>query len=186
MKPPPAPESLRRIASVLEEFSAPSVAYSLEPETAAGVGDSKLGGGPDLPKDFKLPSAQAPIDFLLQINLAEASPFDQTASLPKSGLLSFFYDLKEQPWGFDPTQLNGFRVHYIPAGAPLLRTPVPRPEFVLNECRISFRTGTTLPHIGSRVYEQFERVANLNDAEAEAYFAYSDEVERFGRKKGGN
>ena len=114
MKLPAVPESLRRIASVLEEFSAPSVAFSLEPKSEIQVGQSKLGGAPDLPKEFELKSGPATIDFLLQINLAEASPFDQTESLPKSGLLSFFYDLKEQPWGYDPKQLNGFRIALPP------------------------------------------------------------------------
>lgn len=186
MKLPAVPESLCRMASVLEEFSAPSVAFSLEPERAVGVGDSKLGGTPELPADFKLPSDHPPVDFLLQINLAEASPLDQIPSLPSSGLLSFFYDLKEQPWGYDPKRLDGFRVHYTPADVPLVRTPMPRPDFVLEEHRITCTTGLTLPHIGSRAYEQFDKLADLNDGEAEAYFAFSDEVERLGRQAGGN
>ena len=186
MKLPPVPEALHRIASVLEEYSVPSVAFSLEPERSAGVGGSKLGGAPDLPKDFKLSSSDAPLDFLLQINLAEAYPFDQTATLPKSGLLSFFYDLKEQPWGYDPKKLGGFRVQYTPAGVPIVATAISRPNFALGEHRITFRTGLTLPHIGSRVYEQFDKVGDLDDGEAEAYFAFSDEVERLGRQTGGN
>src|SRR5262245_11586982 len=161
MKLPPIPESLSRISPLLEEFSAPSIAFSLESGNAGGVGDSKLGGAPDLPRDFQVPAGDAPIDFLLQINLDEVSAVHHTGSLPKTGLLAFFYDLKEQPWGFDPKHLNGFRVYYTPASVPLLRTPLPRPEFVLNECRISFRAGLTLPNIGSRVYEQFDKLANL-------------------------
>lgn len=186
MKLPPVPESLRRIASLLEEFSAPSVTFSLKTESVAGEGGSKLGGAPDLPKDFGLPSSHAEIDFLLQINLAEASPLDHSGSLPKSGLLSFFYDLKEQPWGYDPKRLNGFLVHYTPADVPLVRTPMPRTDFVLEECRIALRTGLTLPHIGSRSYEQFEELASLNDGEAEEYFAFTRKVESFGTQTYGN
>ncbi len=186
MKLPPVPKSLGRIASLLEEFAAPSIAFSLEPGKAVGVGGSKLGGAPDLPVAFRLPPDRAPIDFLLQINLAEASPLDQTAALLPSGLLSFFYDLNEQPWGFDPKRLNGFCVHHTPAGVPLVRTPMPRPDHVLGECRIDLRAGLTLPHIGSRVYGHFDQLANLNDSEAEAYFAYSEEVERLGGPKRGN
>jgi len=186
MKLPLVPESLRRIVSVLEEFSAPSVAFSLEPERAAGVGDSKFGGAPDLPKDFEIQSGPAPIDFLLQINLAEVFRLDQTESLPKAGLLSFFYDLKEQPWGYDPKHLNGFRVHYTPADVPLVRTPMTRPELVVEERRITFREGLTLPHIGSRAYAHFDKLADLNDEEAEAYFAFCREVECFGAQTGGN
>ena len=186
MKLPPVPESLRRIASLLEEFSAPSVAFSLKSESAAQVGDSKLGGSPDLPKDFNLLSSHAPIDFLLQINLAEASPLDQTGSLPKSGLLSFFYDLKEQPWGYDPKRLDGFLVHYAPADVPLVRTPMSRPDFVLEERRIALRPGLTLPHMGSRAHEQFDKLAGLHDGEADAYFNFTGEVERLDSQRDGN
>lgn len=186
MNLPPVPETLRRIASVLQEFSAPSIAFALEPESATGVGESKFGGAPDLPKDFEVQSGPGPVDFLLQIDLAEVSALDQTELLPKSGLLSFFYDLKEQPWGFDPKCLNGFRVHHIPAGVPLMRTPMRRPECVLGERRITFQKGLTLPHIGSMAYAQFDEIADLNDGEAEAYFAFSHELECFGRQTDGN
>jgi uncharacterized protein YwqG len=111
MKLPTPPESLRRVAKLLEEFSAPSIAFSLHQGNGA-VGASKLGGVPDLPRNFQIPAGSTAFDFLLQVNLSEASPLDQTPSLPKSGLLSFFYDLKEQPWGFDPKHLSGFHVHF--------------------------------------------------------------------------
>jgi len=186
MRLPPVPESLRRIAPMLEEFSAPSVAFALEPERAVGIGDSKFGGAPDLPKDFEIQSGPASIDFLLQIDLAKVSQLDKTESLPKMGLLSFFYDLKEQPWGYDPKCLSGFRVFYIPAGVPVVRTAVSRPECALGERRITFRDGLTLPHIGSRAYEQFDKFADLNDGEAEAYFAFAREVECSGGQTDGN
>lgn len=185
MKLPPPPESLRRIECLLEEYSAPSVAFSLNPGKA-GVGGSKLGGAPDLPGDFRFPPGSGPLDFLLQINLAEASALDQTESLPKSGLLSFFYDLKEQHWGFDPKHLNGFLVCFTPSDVPLVPTAMARPKFVLDERRTSLRAGLTLPHQGSRVFDQFDKLANLNDEESDAYFAYSDEVERLGLPKSGN
>lgn len=53
MKLPRVPESLRRIASVLEEFSAPSDALTLDVEGAAGIGHSKLGGA----RDHRIPQS---------------------------------------------------------------------------------------------------------------------------------
>jgi uncharacterized protein YwqG len=187
MKLPHIPDSLQHISSLLGEFSAPSVAFSLERGQETAVGESKLGGMPDLPQDFRWPTTDGQaIDFLLQINLAQASALDQTRSLPKSGWLSFFYDLKEQPWGFDPKQLQGFRVCYTPRGVPLRSTPMPRKESALDECRINFRPGLTLPQVGSRVHDQFEKLADLNDEEAEAYFDYVSEVEHFGQPNNPN
>lgn len=186
MNLPPVPESLRRITPLLEEFAAPSVAFSLELGKATRIGASKLGGTPDLPRDFQMPPAETPLDFLLQIDLTDVSRLDQSALLPKAGLLSFFYDLQKQPWGFDPKDLDGFRIHYTPPGVPLVTTAMARSKFVLNECRVNFRAGLTLPHQGSRIYEQFEKLANLREKEADAYFDYADAVERFGRSKGAN
>ena len=185
MKLPSVPKALSRITPILEEFSAPCIAFSIEPGKA-GVGQSKLGGTPDLPRDVQLFQGRAPLDFLLQINLGEAFSEDHSASLPKCGLLSFFYDLQEQPWGYDPRKLNGFCVHYTPGGVALGPTVMARPELKLLECRIKLRAGLTLPHLGSRIYREFEKRANLNDEESEAYFDYSKKTERFGQSKAAN
>jgi uncharacterized protein YwqG len=178
----PVPESLRRVARLLEEFSAPSVAFSLDPGKAPAIGESRLGGSPDLAPNFQWPTNKGdPIDFLLQINLARAAPLDQTGSLPPSGLLSFFYDLEKQPWGFDPEDMLGFRVCFTPSGVSLHSMPVPRRSFALEQCFIYFRSGLSLPHYGSRAYEQFDKTAHLTEEEVEAYFEYCSEVERLGR-----
>lgn len=52
-----------------------------------------------------------PLSFLAQINFAEiwaAGPVDP--DMPRSGILSVFYDGIEQPWGFDPAERQGFAV----------------------------------------------------------------------------
>lgn len=57
------------------------------------IGASKIGGAPDVPPDFVWPQGvYDPMSFLAQIDLAEASPLDPTGLLPKTGLLSFFYE----------------------------------------------------------------------------------------------
>ena len=49
------------------------------------VGASKIGGAPDLPKDFEWPSwNDRPLDFLAQINLAEVAGIEIDAGLPES------------------------------------------------------------------------------------------------------
>ncbi len=66
---------------------------------------SKIGGHPDLPKDFVWPvttsgegcmmrvaNKERPLSFVCQIDLAEASKFDKDGILPKTGVLSVFYE----------------------------------------------------------------------------------------------
>ncbi|GIP46325.1 hypothetical protein J45TS6_47840 [Paenibacillus sp. J45TS6] len=56
------------------------------------IGGSKVGGNPDLPDDIEWPLwKDYDMTFIAQINLADC-PVD--ISLPKSGLLSFFYAVK--------------------------------------------------------------------------------------------
>ena len=64
--------------------------------------NSRIGGKPDLPQDFKWPididnddagSKEVPYDFLMQIDLSEINKFDTEGILPKSGYLSVFAKL---------------------------------------------------------------------------------------------
>ena len=62
------------------------------------VGKSKFEGDPDLPKGFDWPYAinnladkVVPLNFIGQIDLKEASKYDSTGLLPKTGYLFFFY-----------------------------------------------------------------------------------------------
>ncbi len=114
----PGEPPLRRVAPLLEEFSSPCVSFSLLPKTSDSIGQSKLGGRPDLPDQFAWPADKGrPLqNFLLQINFADTALFDETNPLPESGLLSFFYDLEHQPWCFRPRRprrLPGEAIHRV-------------------------------------------------------------------------
>lgn len=64
------------------------------------IGVTKLGGEPDVAPGFAWPTrAGRPLTFLGQVNLAEMQAIVRDPALPPAGLLSFFYDAKEQPWG---------------------------------------------------------------------------------------
>ncbi|HPH67156.1 MAG TPA: DUF1963 domain-containing protein [Kofleriaceae bacterium] len=60
----------------------------------ATVGQSKVGGKPDLPADFEWPcegdDEDAPLGFVAQINLAEVHAADLGKTLPATGMLWFF------------------------------------------------------------------------------------------------
>lgn len=94
----------------------PSLRLQLD-ESMDDVGPhSKVGGQPVVPKDFVWPKREdgRPLTFLCQINLAEVYDFPFTNKfLPKAGILSFFYDVEEEPSGLDAGDRHGWCVYYF-------------------------------------------------------------------------
>ncbi len=87
-------------------------------------GKTKFGGKPDVSKDFRWPYYEGeslftnevksrPLAFLAQFDLAEISKYDTDDLLPKTGILSFFYDLETMTWGYDPKDKGSARVFYF-------------------------------------------------------------------------
>lgn len=130
---------------ILERFVRPAIGMTLRGGEAA-LGSSKLGGGPDLSEGLDLPQRDGkPLDFLLQINLAEVAAYPAAAELPSSGLLSFFYDTENQPWGFDPVDSSAHRVIYTPATETIVRRAASTAESSLSPATIAFWPLETLP-----------------------------------------
>lgn len=82
-------------------------------------GRTRLGGRPDLPigTPWPLGPDQRPLPFVAQVNLADTAPLDREGVLPRSGLLSFFFDSS----GIE----EGARVVYTPAETHLRRLEPP-------------------------------------------------------------
>lgn len=115
-------------AEALVRLTRPSIRLraELSDEANIGIGETKLGGHPDLPLGFEWPSyGGAPQSFIAQVNLAETGAHDLDAVLPQTGLLSFFYDSAQSVWGFDPKQDGAWAVHYTPDTAQLVRREPP-------------------------------------------------------------
>ncbi len=134
-------------------------------EKPSRMGASKFGGRPHLPAGFVWPwydgetlhydgknfakiPVHRPLSFLCQIDLAEAAPLDKTGLLPKSGLLSFFYELDSQPWGYDPDHKGAARVCWTPAEERLVEVDFPpemEEDFHLPEQVITLTAASSLP-----------------------------------------
>jgi uncharacterized protein YwqG len=69
---------------------------------------------------------ERPLSFIAQFDCRELQRFEAGAVLPHEGLLSFFYDAQEQPWGYDPADAGGARVLHDPASARFSRRTYPR------------------------------------------------------------
>ncbi len=156
----------------LLKLAKPAIAFVTNPleRAEAAAGSSKTGGLPDLPAGFKWPKrGRKPLAFLAQFNLAELAANDQTKTLPSSGFLWFFYDLEEQPWGFDPKDSHGWSVIYSDvAASDLKRTKLPKEldaEWLLPESKLNFGIAQTFPAPTSTSVQ----VLKLSAEEAKAY-----------------
>jgi uncharacterized protein YwqG len=83
----------------------PSIRLLPQPAQETRLGGSRIGGLPDLPEGAQWPVYLGPpkpdtaweafkgepLAFLLQVNLAEVTPFDVAGLLPASGMVYFFY-----------------------------------------------------------------------------------------------
>lgn len=65
-----------------------------------------------------------PLAFLAQFDCAGLAPLDREGLLPKTGLLSFFYELGSQRWGYDPKDAGCARVYWF-NGEPLAPADFP-------------------------------------------------------------
>jgi uncharacterized protein YwqG/GNAT superfamily N-acetyltransferase len=135
------------------------------PYARIGVGESRIGGVPDVPLGFEWPrwtpskqqvdkygqpwhpDGPAPLGFIAQIDLSAVPRVDDT--LPSSGWLYFFYDRYCEPWGYDPADRGCCRVIYShPDRASLVRAQPPSdadPEHTAHSCLVEARPELTLP-----------------------------------------
>ena len=99
------------------------ISYKLSDRPIEGA-VSKIGGKPFVPKDFEWPYytgvdyldenlKRRPLSFLAQFNLKDIAPFDSDNVLPKSGMLSVFYELETMRWGFDPDDSGCAKIFYF-------------------------------------------------------------------------
>jgi uncharacterized protein YwqG len=78
-------------------------------------GASVIGGWPDMPLDVEWFHSKdgVPLSFLAQINLRDLAAANPPCPLASNGLLSFFYDTENCPWGFEPGDESRHRVYFF-------------------------------------------------------------------------
>jgi uncharacterized protein YwqG len=135
----------------------------------APVGTSKLGGQPDLPEILDWPLRDGrPLAFLAQIALSHLPTNEESTQLPRSGLLSFFFDVVEQPWGFDPKDAGSSRVLYSQESMRLERTAMP--SELPDEAQFAELSLSQQEHYSLPGWEREEAQSlDLNEQQMEAY-----------------
>jgi len=148
---------------ILEQMKKSSIRmeYGSISEEKLPVGTSKIGGKPDLPRNFEWPyfveddGSRQSLSFLAQINCAEVKSLDRENLLPDMGMLYFFHELDSQRWGFSPSDKGSAKVCYVEASADIQSTGFPADlleENQLPEFTIEFSLRTELPD-----FEEFQR-----------------------------
>jgi uncharacterized protein YwqG len=193
MDPIAKQHGLEAALPTIRRYSRAAVAFSLENRS----GRSRFGGAPLLPPGFTWPSyvphpvelpaalrehlgmsdpvkptEPEPLDLLLQVDLADLAQFEVAGPLPRSGLLTFFYDMQHQPWGYDPKTVGGFRVVFVEDRS-LVETPPPRPP-PFSARGLEFWSSITVPHPGSHAYDCLDAEISGGDR----YFEFCSELER--------
>ncbi|MCP3137956.1 YwqG family protein [Pyxidicoccus xibeiensis] len=132
-RPPPSqplslPASLAPHRAVLERSLVPCI-YFDKVEGPQGPRGCRYGGLPFLPPGTPWPrSPEGPLHFLGQLDFAELAGCRgaMLPELPTEGLLAFFYDVENQPWGTEPPHRTFCKLIYVPPGAELV--PLSPPE----------------------------------------------------------
>lgn len=163
-------------AAALAALATPSIRITpMRTATRLPMGASRFGGSPDVPAGFLWPTRIGrPLTFLAQLDLATL----RVPDLPASGWLLFFYDVVEQPWGFDPRDDGAAQViHIDPPQEFLTRCPHPdvgRAGGPFPLCALTFTRTLDLPDADDCLVDD----ANLTlpDQLLDAYHAVADEL----------
>ena len=140
--------------------------YQQVNEEILDVTASKIGGKPAVPADFIWPrykgegfdgvTMERPLTFMAQVNLKDVAMYDEEGLLPKTGVLSFFYELITMKWGFEPEDRGCAKVYYFPEDVILKQMDIPQDleeDAFIPECKITFEEHISLPG-----WEDFERL----------------------------
>lgn len=116
----------------------------------AADGRTRFGGVPDVPAGFVWPvyeyeGEETPLAFLAQIDCADLAAYDAENLLPKTGLLSFFYDYENQPWGFEEGDADGARVYWFEDASALEKAGVPEGVTPFPVLGIALKAEKSLP-----------------------------------------
>lgn len=145
-------EGLGAHVAALQPLVRPAIRLATTPSEHLQLGQSRIGGQPDLPSDLPWPTHQGvPLGFLAQIDLS-ALPAAARGPLPPDGHLWFFYVADQSTWGFDPKDAGSARVFYRPAGSAIApaRTPEELPDGGdYPACAVSFEPYGDLPDLPS-------------------------------------
>lgn len=184
MKPEKKQELLNKLKAVAKNEIKTTL---VKTDAPLAVCASRIGGKPAVSSDFvwptytfkfseykgKAPSRSdepvtLPLSFLAQFNLKDVAAFDEENLLPKTGVLSFFYELNTMQWGSDPKDAGSARVFYFPDESALSTAEFPddlEDDNRFPEYALEFKKHVSLP--GFYQYDEYVDFENDDDVDDE-------------------
>ncbi len=183
----------------LEPFVKNTIRLYLKPcnEEDIQVGQSKIGGQPDLPSSlywvtetntikkkkfwfFGKETEQIitkPLSFIAQINLSEIAQFDIENLLPQNGMLYFFYASEQDAWGFDFKEKNKFKILYFDGDLTTLKRiefPADLKNSRFKPSSLNVKQEISLPSYNHNLYDDL----NFTDDEIDKFYnkVYEDGI----------
>lgn len=139
---------------------------------AATAGASRLGGLPILDDQVEWPKQnEVPLSFLALLDLEDLAGLETDLGLPNHGQLNFFYEAREQQaWGFDPADVDAWRVILTdPRGG----APREAPDDALTYQEVPLEAQQVLTAPG---WEE-AAVGEVFRGDGDAYWAFADGVQ---------
>jgi len=139
-----------KILKLLEAMQRGMIRLNIGADGPIVWGRTRFGGCPDVPAGFVWPTFTSdtfyddtvkprPLSFLAQFDCGALAAMDPEGLLPRTGILSFFYELGSARWGFDPADAGCGRVYWFDGSQPLAPAPFPHEldeEFRLPRLRV--------------------------------------------------
>ncbi len=157
----------RDLLSMVKPFIVPA----LRMRVARTATRSHIGGDPNLPAGTPWPERHGKrLSLLGRVSLSEVQQALHIPWLPADGALLFFYDVDEQPWGFNPKDRGGSAVLHVPdLPGPVKVVEAARPdESVLGARNVMFQRIDSLPSLERA--QEHGLLTDLSDAETDAYY----------------
>lgn len=181
------PESIEDIRHVFKSFGLdkylpkieplvrPVIELELNPTAEENIPNnySKIGGKPDLPKDYNWPKTGElkSMSFIAQLNMEDIKQHDEENLFPSDGTISFFYCADQQAWGFDPNDKNSFKVIYFNSSQNLQKADFPtdlESESIFKPNTIKFTKSLSIP-----TWDDDSIVGLIEDEDSDNYFEVS-------------
>ena len=137
-------------------------------------GDSRLGGLPTVDSDFDWPVDPGgdPLPFVGQVDCGDIRQVCGESLLPEDGVLILFYDIRQQPSGYQPSHRGRWAIRYSRSRNTLAKPPEGMANDGIRQLQLTAVGDLTLPESDSAEIAELR----LSPDEADRYESLLDEL----------